>query len=54
MSNDTDKARNTYEAFFTVWNAADSDLQLLQDARLEYSRLPGVQHPKEASPVSTR
>jgi predicted negative regulator of RcsB-dependent stress response len=53
MSNDADKARKAYEAFFALWNAADSDLRVLRDARLEYSRLSGKQPPQEANP-STR
>jgi hypothetical protein len=54
MSGDTGKAGKSYEAFLALWNEADSNLKVLQDARLEYSRLPGAQHPKEPSPVSTR
>jgi tetratricopeptide (TPR) repeat protein len=53
MSNDADKARKAYEAFFALWNGADSDLPVLRDARLEYSRLSGKQPPQEANP-STR
>jgi hypothetical protein len=49
MSHDIDKARNAYEAFFALWTAADPDLQVLQDARLEHSRLRGTQPPQEAS-----
>jgi len=54
MSNDADKARKAYEAFFALWNAADSDLPVLRDARLEYSRLLGTQHREQAPPASTR
>jgi tetratricopeptide (TPR) repeat protein len=54
MSDDRDKARKAYEAFFALWNAADSDLQVLHDARLEYSRLGGAQDPKQPPPTSTR
>jgi tetratricopeptide (TPR) repeat protein len=54
LSNDTDKARKAYEDFLTLWNGADADLQLLKDARLEYSRLPGAQRPEEARAGSTR
>jgi hypothetical protein len=54
MSNDVAKARKEYEAFFALWNAADSDLPVLRDARLEYSRLRGTQHPEQAPPASTR
>jgi len=38
---DTEKARSGYETFLTFWKDADPDLQPLQDARLEYSRLQG-------------
>ena len=54
MSNDAEKARKAYEAFFALWNTADSDLPVLRDARLEYSRLSEKQHPQEATPASTR
>jgi len=54
MNNDMDKARTAYEAFFALSNAADSDLPVLRDARLEYSRLSGKQHRQVATPASTR
>ncbi len=53
MSNDAERARKAYEAFFALWNEADSDLPVLRDTRLEYSRLSGKQHPQAAAP-STR
>ena len=39
LANDTAKARRTYEDFLALWNDADSDLQPLKEARLEYSQL---------------
>jgi hypothetical protein len=54
MNNDTDKARKAYETFLGLWSTADPDLEVLQNARLEYSRLGGAQHPEHAPPASTR
>jgi len=36
---DVEKARAGYVAFLSLWKNADSNLPLLQEARLEYSRL---------------
>ena len=54
LNNETDKARKAYETFLALWSTADSDLQVLQNERLEYSRLRGTQHPEQAQPTSTR
>jgi tetratricopeptide (TPR) repeat protein len=54
MSNDTDKARKTYEEFLALWSGADADLQPLKEARLEHSHLPGTPHPEEPRSSSTR
>jgi eukaryotic-like serine/threonine-protein kinase len=34
------RARKSYETLFEMWQAADSDLRPLQDARREYAQLP--------------
>ena len=54
LTNDTDKARRSYDAFFTLWKEADSDLQPLKDARVQYSRLPKARRPEETTHLPTR
>jgi len=39
MAGDTSKARAAYQAFFSLWEGADSDVPILLQARAEYSRL---------------
>jgi tetratricopeptide (TPR) repeat protein len=38
---DRDGAREAYQAFFSLWKDADSDLLPLKEARLEFARLKG-------------
>jgi eukaryotic-like serine/threonine-protein kinase len=38
-SGDKPKAKTAYEAFLTLWKDADSDLQILKQAKAEYARL---------------
>lgn len=40
MSGDTAGARDEYQNFFALWRDADSDIPILQSARLECARLP--------------
>ncbi len=39
-SGDTVRAKTVYEDFLNLWNAADSDISLLKQARAEYAKLP--------------
>ena len=39
LTGDTDKSRKAYEDFFALWKNADSDIPVLQQAKLEYQRL---------------
>jgi serine/threonine protein kinase/Flp pilus assembly protein TadD len=39
LAGDRAKARNTYEDFFKLWNDADPDIPVLQQARQEYEKL---------------
>jgi serine/threonine protein kinase/tetratricopeptide (TPR) repeat protein len=39
MQGDTAKARSAYEDFLTLWNDADPDIPILQQANAEYSNL---------------
>lgn len=34
------KAREEYEAFFSLWRDADPDIPVLMKAKIEYARLP--------------
>jgi hypothetical protein len=36
---DTPKARSSYEDFFALWEDADTDIPLLQQAKAEYAKL---------------
>jgi len=39
LSGETDRARSAYQEFLTLWNDADPDLPVLQDAKTEYANL---------------
>jgi hypothetical protein len=39
QSREIEKARSAYQQFFAFWRQADSDIPILQMAKLEYSRL---------------
>ena len=39
LTGESDKARKAYEDFLALWSGADPDLQPLQEARREFSRL---------------
>jgi hypothetical protein len=39
LRGDTAKARAAYQDFLTLWKDADSDLPILKQARVEYSKL---------------
>jgi hypothetical protein len=39
LSRDTAKARTKYQAFFALWNNADSDIPILKQAKAEFARL---------------
>jgi hypothetical protein len=36
---DNAKAKASYEAFLTLWKDADTDIEILKNARAEYNRL---------------
>jgi serine/threonine protein kinase/tetratricopeptide (TPR) repeat protein len=40
MSGETKAARKTYQDFLALWNNADKDVPILQEARKEYQKLP--------------
>ncbi len=40
LSADTAKAKSAYQAFFTLWKEADSDIPILNQAKTEYTKLP--------------
>jgi tetratricopeptide (TPR) repeat protein len=40
LQGDPHKARSCYDDFFALWKDADSDIPLLKQARVEYSKLP--------------
>ncbi len=40
MSGETKAARKSYQDFLALWNNADPDIPILQDARKEYQKLP--------------
>jgi len=39
MAHETKHAKAAYEDFFAIWKAADSDLLIVRQARIEYARL---------------
>jgi eukaryotic-like serine/threonine-protein kinase len=39
LSGEHAKAKSAYEEFLTVWKDADSDLQILKQAKAEYAKL---------------
>ena len=39
MSNETLKAKNAYQDFFTLWKDADADIPILKQAKAEYAHL---------------
>jgi hypothetical protein len=39
LSGDNAKAKNAYDAFLTLWTAADTDIPILKQAKAEYARL---------------
>ena len=39
MEGDTEKARETYQSFLTLWKDADADTPILKGARKEYARI---------------
>jgi eukaryotic-like serine/threonine-protein kinase len=39
LSADTAKAKSAYQAFFTLWKEADSDIPILNQAKTEYTKL---------------
>ena len=43
MNGNSTTARTQFETFFTLWQDADSDVPLLQQARAEYAHLLSVQ-----------
>lgn len=40
LSGDRAKAKSAYRVFFALWNDADPDIPVFQQARAEYARLP--------------
>jgi len=40
MTGDIKAARKSYQDFLALWNNADSNVPVLQQARAEYSKLP--------------
>jgi hypothetical protein len=39
LSHETKRAQTEYEAFFSLWKDADSDLPILRQVRMEYAKL---------------
>jgi len=39
LAGDTAKAKKAYQDFFELWQNADADIPILQQARAEYARL---------------
>jgi hypothetical protein len=39
MQGDTVKAKAAYQDFLTLWKDADSDIPILQEAKVEYANL---------------
>ena len=39
ISGDVAKAKNAYQDFLTLWNDADADIPVLQQARAEFAKL---------------
>ena len=39
LQGDTAKARPAYQDFLTLWNDADADIPIFQQAKAEYARL---------------
>jgi hypothetical protein len=39
LQGDTAKARTAYQDFFSLWNDADTDIPVLQQAKAEYAKL---------------
>lgn len=39
LSGDTNKAKTTYQRFFTLWKDADPDIPVLKQAKAEYAKL---------------
>jgi len=39
MQGDTAKAGTTYQDFLTRWKAADPDIPILKEAKVEYAKL---------------
>jgi hypothetical protein len=39
VQGDTAKARAAYQGFLTLWKDADPDIQVLKQAKVEYSKL---------------
>jgi eukaryotic-like serine/threonine-protein kinase len=39
LDGDTVKSRAAYEKFFALWEAADSNIPIFQQAKIEYARL---------------
>jgi hypothetical protein len=40
LSGDAVKAQSAYNDLFSLWKNTDPDIQVLEDARAEYARLP--------------
>lgn len=40
LQSDIAKAREEYEAFFSLWRDADPDIPVQMKAKIEYARLP--------------
>jgi len=45
LTNDVDSARRSYEAFFALWRDADSVIEPVREAHVEYFRLTGSRRP---------
>jgi hypothetical protein len=39
LAGDTAKAQKSFQDFFELWKDADSDIQILQQAKAEYAKL---------------
>jgi predicted Zn-dependent protease len=39
LQGDTEKARAAYKDFLTLWNDADRDVPILEQAKAEYAKL---------------
>ena len=54
LSDDTEKARTSYQDFFALWKDADPDIPLLKQFHAEYAKLPIPKPPSVKSLSGSR